>query len=286
MSLKNDIQKKEKITITGAVLSFIIFSAILHFSNFSVSSIVDIQNYILKTILLQSAGTNTIGAISVLLSPFAWIFIAMLFFVLGLAFLSAYGYYNINKSIGLICGIIGAVFVLVLLNLSIISIFFAVSLIICGMYIISLSNTYGKELKKWVFFRVGSHAISKILLITNILIAIGIFIAIFANIPVYENNFKTGITESMTTVAMASIPKSQDYLYNESTKQKLKQELSAAVEKSISDSPIFNAYVRWLPVTSAVTIWVLLEFLRSLIFSNIGGGFTAGIIRILKRYNK
>lgn len=283
MSLKNNFGSKEKTTLFGAIISLALFALVLYFSRFSVGSIVDLQNHILKTILLQTGETNTIGAIVMLLKPFTWVFVSLVFFVLGFAFLNSYGFFSTEKRIGFICGITGAILTLVLLNVSIASIFLAVALIIGSVYIIPLSNTYAKELKKWVLFRTGSHSISKILLITNILIATGIFLAIFSNLPVYEDSFKEDITESMTTVALASIPKTQVFLSDQSRMQELEDQVREQVEKSVDESPIFNSYIRWLPATSAFTIWVLLEFLRGLILSNIGGAFSSGITRFLKR---
>jgi hypothetical protein len=283
MSLRSEIKIKEKVAILGAVISFILFSLVLYLSKFSVGSIVGIQNHVIKTILLQSGNTNTFGAIYMFLNPFAYIFLSIIFLVLGFAFLSSYGYYNTNKKIGLICGIIGAVFTITFLNFSIISIFLAASIIIGCVYVIPLSNTYAKELKKWVLFRTGSHSISKILCIANILVVIGIFLAILLNLSFYENSFKSDITETMTNVAMSSIPETQVMLYDAAAKNTLEQELKKQIENTINDSPIFNAYINWLPATSAFSIWVLLEFLRGLVFSNIGGLFSSGILRILRK---
>jgi len=284
MTLRNNFGVKETITLLGGVISFALFAIVLYLSRFSVNSIVDLQNHILKTILLQTGEVNTIGAIVALLQPFTLVFVALLFLVLGFAFLSSHGFFSTDKKIGFISGIIGAILILVLLNLSIASLFIAAALIIGSLYIIPLSNTYGKELKKWILFRTGSHSISKVLLITNILIAVAIFLAIFSNLPAYETNFKDDITESMTTVAMASIPRSQAFLFDESQVQQLEDEVRNQVESSVNESSIFNSYIRWLPATSAFTIWVLLEFLRGLILSNIGGAFTSGILRFLRRY--
>jgi hypothetical protein len=74
--------------------------------------------------------------------------------------------------------------------------------------------------------------------------------------------------------------------FDETMKQKLEQELKEKIETSVDESPIFNAYIRWLPAISAFTIWVLLEFLRGLIFSNIGGAFTTGLLRFLRKCKK
>jgi hypothetical protein len=82
---------------------------------------------------------------------------------------------------------------------------------------------------------------------------------------------------------MSSIPETQVMLYDAAAKNTLEQELKKQIENTINDSPIFNAYINWLPATSAFSIWVLLEFLRGLVFSNIGGLFSSGILRILRK---
>ncbi|HLC67731.1 MAG TPA: hypothetical protein VJI12_02500, partial [archaeon] len=47
--------------------------------------------------------------------------------------------------------------------------------------------------------------------------------------------------------------------------------LTLAVENVVNSSEIFNAYVRWLPVTTALGVWFVLEMLRNIFLANIGG---------------
>ncbi|MEM7819461.1 MAG: hypothetical protein QXD48_01390 [Candidatus Aenigmatarchaeota archaeon] len=277
MNLKNDIGPKEKIAIIGSAISFILFSIVLYFSNISVESIVNIQNNILKTLIIQDTGITS--SILYLLNSFFLILLSIILLVLGFAFLSSYGYYNNVNKIGMISSIISAIFILILLKFSIMSFFISVGIIISSIYIIQLSNTYGKELKRWIFFRVGSNSISKTFLILNILIALGIFITVHANISVYEQNFRNDIIKTMTDVAIKTVPESQRALLT----NEMKENIKIQVENSINNSEIFRTYIKWLPITTALSIWIILEFLRGIILSNIGGLFTTILIRLNRK---
>ena len=87
----------------------------------------------------------------------------------------------------------------------------------------------------------------------------------------------------MTEVALASIPRSQSFILDAGANQDLENAIRQEIQNSVDSSPIFNSYIRWLPVTSAFTIWVLLEFLRGLILSNIGGLFSTAILRSARK---
>jgi hypothetical protein len=266
----------EKFSVVGASLSFIIFAVIIRLSEFSVYNLVNIQNTFVETIFLQTSGMNTIQSIVALLSPFVLVFAAFLFLIAGLAFLSSYGYYKNRREISLISSIVGAIVIIVLFNVSIISMFIAAGLIISSVYVMPLANTYSKELKKWILFRTGSNSIGKALLVFNIILAIGIFVAVYANLSVYSTNFKNDMNEAVSSVALSSIPDYQ-MMTNE-----MREKVKAQVENSINNSELFNAYFRWLPATSAISIWIILEFLKGIVFSNIGGIFTKIFIKMEK----
>lgn len=266
----------EKFCVVGASLSFILFAVITRLSEFSVYNLVNIQNTFVETIFLQTSGMNTVQSMAVLLSPFVFVFIAFLFLIAGFSFLSSYGYYRNQRNMSLISSVIGAVAIIILFNVSIISMFIAAGLVISSVYVMPLANTYSKELKKWVLFRTGSNSIGKALLVFNIILAVGIFAAVYANIGVYSTNFKSDMNEVVSSVALSSIPDYQ-MMTNE-----MREKVNAQVESSINNSELFNAYFRWLPATSAVSIWIILEFLKGIFFSNIGGIFTKVFIKLMK----
>jgi hypothetical protein len=275
LSLKNE-GPLEKFHIFCASLSFIIFSVIIRLSGFSVWNLVNIQNTIVETIFLQTDGMSTIESVGALFAPFVSAIVGFIFLVIGLSFLSSYGYYKNYRNVGLISSVIGSITTIILFNVSIISLFIAAGLIISCIYVIPLANTYSKELKRWVLFRTGSNAIGKALLVFNIILALGIFFAVLANLSIYSNNFKQEMNEDVASIALASIPDYQ--LMTNDMREKIKTQ----VENSINNSPLFNTYFRWLPATSAVSIWIILEFLKGIVFSNIGGLFTKTFIRMSK----
>lgn len=273
MDLKNKIGLKEILAMTGCLTCFVIFSIILYSSNVSVGSLVNIENYLINGMITQTAGMTTTNAIISLLAPFLVAMLAFVFLILGFAFLSSYGFRKSYSRLGLISAV-SATLMLVLFGFSIPSIFLSASIIVSSVYIIPLSNTYGKELKRWTFFRTGSHSISKALLITNILITIAVFLIVFISLNYYEQSFKQELSNTMTSLLGSS---------SEELSPALKAEMNQKIASLLEESPIISAYVRWLPVSTAFAVFFVLEFFRSLIFSNIGGFFTDILIRVNKR---
>ncbi|MFC2143570.1 hypothetical protein ACFLQN_04170 [Candidatus Aenigmatarchaeota archaeon] len=162
-------------------------------------------------------------------------------------------------------------------NFSIISIFLAVGLIIASVYVIPLSNTYGKEFKKWVFFRTGSHAISKCFMIINVLIVVGLLFTVIANAQTYQNEFKETLIENIISLAptpdIGGIGEFVD-------QDVLQEQTEALIRSSIEQSPLIISMMKWMPILIVITAWFTLEFFRSFIFSNFAGIFNAIFIRI------
>ena len=265
------MDKNEKAIFSISFLSFLTSLLLVRMSGFSSSSMVNLENYIVRSLTLQTS-TNTFSTVYTFLSPFNMIFLALVFFVLGISILSYYGYKKNNEDLGKLLGIVSAVFTLILFP-TIMGVFIAISIIFCCIYSPKLSSMYSKELEKWVFFRTGSNTTGKILFIVNIIILIGVFVTVSANQQAYEASFSQDITESMRAIALrlpgaSSIPS-----------QTLDERLASAVQSS----PLINSYIVWLPVTTAFTIWVILEFLRIILLANIGGIFT---YIMLKRGNR
>ncbi len=258
----------EKITIAGSVVSFVLFLLFVKLSGMSIGYIVNIQNSLLKSLIIDTSGQGTLSALSTVLGSFSSIFIALVFLVLSLAFVSSYGYFSTNKRMGVLIGLINASLSLVFFP-SMMGLFIAISAIISVVYIIPLSNTYGKELRKWTKFRVGSNSISKVFLIINILLALGIMFSVISDFAAYQENFRQDLADTLTDITLASIPNAQ--MIDKSV-------IRSTIESSVENSQLFNAYFRWLPLSSAFGVWIIMEFLRNLILSNIGGIFTSGII--------
>ena len=256
------LDKKDKLTILAVSVSMLLFAVLVKLSGISVSKIVLFQNQLLKLFLGGGTEIISLALILPLLSAF-------LFLVLALAFLSSYGTARDEYRVGMISGIISAVIVAFVLP-SIPALVFGISLIIAFSYIVSLSNTYFMELKKWKFFRTGSHAAGRALLIINLGLVLGIFISVNIGIEDHKIIFKEDLTNAVSSAALAALPIESP---------ELKNQIEAQVEGMVEGMPLFQSFIKWLPFLTAFSAWIFLEFMRSLVLSNICGVFTAVLIR-------
>jgi len=266
----------EKSALAGSVVFYLLFLLVLKASGLSIGFIVNIQNSLLKSMIVSSAGSSTMSAVAIALMPFVNIIIALVLLVVSLSFASSYGYFSGETKTGLILGVICAVLTAAFFQ-TLMGLFMALSAFVAFVYVIPLSNTYGKELKKWVKYRVGSNAVGKAFLIINILLAVGILISVLAGLSYYRTSFQTELTDTMTQITMASLP-----VHGVISESVVREKIAA----SIADSQLFSAYFRWLPVFSAFSVWIIMEFLRNLVLSNIAGISTSFIVRLFSRLEK
>ena len=268
--IRRKISGSERFTIIGAAVCFVLFSVIIAVSGFSLGSMVNAQNMFLGGFLSQNSVSSVLsGLFGYILAPI----VALLFLVLGFALLSSYGYHNDKKFVAFIPAIIGAIAARILFR-SVTSLFVAAGMIIGSVYTINISNVYAKELKKWSFFRTGSNSISKALMVFNVLVFIGLVLAVYASLPAYQQNFRHGFVENV----ISSTPGFSDL------GEVGQQQLRNYIESTIDASPLLGSFLRWLPLIVGFGAWVVLEFLRTFVFSNIGGIFTSILIRINKRF--
>lgn len=259
---KITFDRKEKITILAASASMLVFALLIKASGVSLEKIIIIQNQFLNVFFGGSAGFVSLQFISQLL-------LAMAFLSLALSFLSAYGAGKDRYQTGLVSGLISSAIVLILMP-SAMSIFIALALIASFSYIVPLSSTYFAELKKWRLFRTGSNASGKALLVINIIIAVGIFVSISANSGFYQEVFRKDITATISSAALGTVNTDSPLI---------KEQISRRVEEMVDSSPMFQSYIEWLPILTALSIWIFLEILRSLVLSNITGLFTGVLLR-------
>jgi len=278
MNIENRLKKRETVAIIGSVSSFIIFAILLALSNLSTDSFVNMQSYLIKSMLAGSA-ENTLSAFFNLISPLFILFFAVLFLVLGFVFVSSFGVYETKRNTGLIIGIIGMTAVIVMLRFSILSIFLGIAILCSVFLIMNISNTYFKELKRWKFFRTGSHSIAKALIVINILVALGIFIAISINLSAYQQSFRKEMSSTIGDMVVNEM--SGFSAVPENMRSAMTEQIRAQIENEvIPNSPLFNAYIIWLPILTALSVWVILEFTRTLIYSNLAGAFSVVLIRM------
>lgn len=256
-----NLESKEKIALAASAIAFLVSAAAIKINGFSTNSVVNIQNTILRNMFLQSQ--STLGAISLVVLPFIAILLALVFLTVALAVLAAYGYYSSETRIGAVAGAIGAIIYIAVLGVSITSAAFAIGVFLVSYYVVPLSSTYGRELKRWVRYRTGSNAVGKALFVLNIIIAAGVFVAVLANLAAYQESFRQDFTQSLVA-AVGNAPGVN---------------IEERVAAALNQAPLFQSYFRWLPVLTALGAWIILEFLRSIVLSNIAGAATHFMIR-------
>lgn len=224
----------------------------------------------LEKALIESGSSTTLGSLYIVGSYFLNTIIALVFLTLAFAFLASYGFYENRKRVGLVLSIIGGLIFIVFLGFTLASFIVGVGIMLSGYSIIPLAHNYGEELKKWIHFRAGSNSISRAHFIFNLFIALAIFAAVLSNLAFYEADFKSDIRESISSIVKPSLPVQID-----------QKAVNSVIDQQINSSPLFSAYIRWLPVASAFSVWVILEFLR-LFLPFIAGAFTSAIIKMQK----
>lgn len=273
VAMQNKLSHKDRAVIIGTFASFLVSFLVLRLSSFSASTMVNSQNYIVKTMILSTTGMTTLAAIYTALQPFTYVFISLVFFVLAISILSFYGCKNDNKKVGILAGLLSAAFAVIIFE-TLWGAFLAIAVFLCCYYSPQFSNTYSKELKRWVFFRTGSNTTGKVMFMANIVISLGLFFTVLQSQAVYEVAFRQDLTDSMRSVVMSTPGAS---LLPQDT-------LNQKIDSAISSSPLFQSYIRWLPVMTAFGAWVVLEFLRNVILANLSGVFT--FIMLKKSGNK
>lgn len=263
--------KSEKITVIGAIMSFAISAAFMKFSGFSVVSLVNLSNSLVEKMLVQSAGLNTLGAMSMLAGHFLNVIIAIVFLTLAFSFLASYGFYEDRKKTGIVLSLIGGVIFFFFLGFTLASMVIAAGVVLAGCSVVPLASNYGRELKKWVRFRVGTNSVSRAQFIFNLMVALAVFVAVMSNLAFYQGEFRADLRSSISAAVKPSLPAGADM-----------KSVDALIDKQITAlvaSPLFSSYISWLPVITAFTVWAILELLR-LFTPFLAGAFTSVIIRL------
>jgi hypothetical protein len=244
----------EKISMAGSVISFLAGSLILKLNGISAGSAIGTQNSIFMLFLSGSA---------VAISPLLWILLALVFIVASLAFLSFYGFCNDDGRPATIAGIINAGISMVIFQ-SILGVFFGFAMLAAAGFVVKLSNTYSRELKRWVRFRSGSNSIGKALLLINLAVSAGLAISLAASQADFRASFREELGKTMeSSIGSLEGPSA------EIARSQIDKSLDSAL-----NSPFFVSYFRWFPVITALGAFFILEFFRNLVFSNLGGLFT------------
>lgn len=271
MKSQYQLERGEKAAVTAATLSFLLSFLLLRLGGFSASAAVNFENYLIKSMIVSTAGMTTLQAISFAAGPFLPLLASLLLLAFGLSLLIYCGYRKDSQA-GKISGVVGAALALVFFPTAL-GLFLAAAVFFSAYLSVKLSNAYGREARRWARFRVGSNASGKALFVFNIIVSAGVFFAVLASQPAYEASFRQELTDAMKSIAF-SLP---------GASLLPPDVLSQRIESAISSSSLFAAYIRWLPVTTAFGTWVMLELLRNVLLANISGLFTGAMIRKQKR---
>ena len=249
--------KNNDIVYAAASFACLLLSLLLlKLSSFSASSMVNFQNYIIKTGIASTTGMSTLSALYYFLGPFYMVFAGLVLFAVSVSIIAAYSFNRDNK-IGIFTGIISAAAAVAVFQ-SLWSIFIGVGLFAAFFTASKMAPVYRDEIKKWRDFRSGSKTISRALFFMNILVVLGVFFAVLSAQSAYAVSFRSEMADVMKLV-MNGIPGVPSIA------------LDHAVDQAINSSEIFNSYIRWLPVTTALGALFLLELLRNIFLSNIAG---------------
>lgn len=281
MNLKDKLDKEEIIIISAVFICFLLFSFFVKASGINTYFISNFQNHVVRFFIFGSFDMTLEASLFTFLSSFVSLFVALIFLACGFAFLSSYGFLHKNRRVGLIASLISAFFVMFNFNFSLVSLFMSIGIVVSCVVIIPLANTYGKELKRWIFFRSGSHSISAALLIFNLLLGLGIFLAVSIDSEQYSMAVRDELSSTMEDIALAELSGFGDVsLLGEDV---LRDQIRQRTDAFLSNSMLLTAFTKFLPVIVAFTVWAFLEFLRMLVLPNIGGLVTSAIIRIRRR---
>lgn len=255
-----DISREDKISILYASVSFLFSALLLKASGFSVVAIVNFSNHIIKSIIF-SASTDTFVALRLLLSPFLFVLLGLVFFTLSIALLAVRPPGQSGKFSGIVAALIS-----IALFPSIAGAFLAAAVFLSFLLTPKFS-LLASEAKKWKRFRLGSITAGRVFMIFNLLIAAGVFSSVLINQADYESSFKAEMKESVRAIAM-SLPGASAM-----PAEVLDQKINSTAD-TLTSSSFFSAYIVWLPVSAALTAWIVLEFLRNIMLANLCGLFT------------
>ena len=291
-------------------IGFIIF----YYSKLSLDYIIFFQSRLIELFILDIQNISILEFLIVNFSPLFIFILGLIFFCWGLSFLSVKGIGNLKYFLILIFLPFGLLF-----NFSILFLFFCLGLYLVSIYVIPLGETYKNELKKWKQFRVGSNAVSKALFILFLLIFIGSFLALYFDSN-YQQNFIDTTISSLGRVINAEIKNLQGDLQRKIIQNKIQEireqypnlteeqyseigkqlrssietnitsaeelNMSKIVESKLRDSLIVKSLSIWFPFFISFTIWIALEFLRTILLAPLSGIFSLIFFKIGGKANK
>ena len=225
------------------------------------------------TVIIGSGAGGTLDSLAALIMYFFNVLVSVVFLTLAFSFLASFGYFKNERKFVLIISVIGGLIFFLFIGLTLASLLVAAGVFLSSYLIVPLANNYGKEMKNWIHFRVGSNSTSRAHFVFNIFVALAVFAAILINQPYYEEAFRSDLKQTMMALVGGSLPAGVD-----------SSAMTPMIEERINEflnSPLISSYTRWLPAIAAFGVWALLEIMR-LFLPFLAGLFTALMIKIEK----
>lgn len=279
-----NISKHKLELITGIGFITLFSLSIFFLSSLSTGYVANFQNHLLKAII-ETGGQSPLQALGNTISTVLSSIIGLILLALSFTFLSVYGLFKKKDKLGIIIGAIAGLIVLIFFNFSIIGFILFPVLILISWYSIPLAKTYFQELSRLKYYRSSAKTIGKVLLILNIAIALGLFLSINSDLASYQQQheevFTSLLVDSMVSENMMDI-EGLDSSKQSELNQAFQEQARAAVEGTIKNTPVFQTYITWLPIVIPITVWIILEFFRSLILTNISELFSSLLVRLYR----
>jgi hypothetical protein len=258
---------KNNVILFLAIVCFLGFALLAR--NANVDALVGLQFDMIRSMFMQE---------TLSLNVLWYLVLSTVFLTLGYVFLCISGVSSPDFRPGLIVGTIASAVFLIMFNFSMVSLFLSAGMLITCAYIMPLSNTYFLEFKRWKLFRVGSNSIGKVLMILNVLVAVGSFVYLSGQNTQYGEAFKQQLSDTLKQIslqqAISNIDKQYPFLTPDQKQEIIDLRTQQIEAQDLTELGFLDTYITWLPLTTAATIWFVLEFLRTFVLSNLAGLFS------------
>lgn len=191
-----------------------------------------------------------------------------------------------------------------LVGISIPLIFLSIGLIGSSVFLTGLGEALPQELKKWEFYRTGTHSIGKAFLIINILLTCSLFLTVFINLETYETLYKNQTQEAVMKITptltsnltleevktqlppeqrnkLETLPEEEqekllNKIKNEYSKKRgeAEQLLKRKIEQMLN-SKMMVSFIDLILFSMAILIFGILELLRNLFLTPLAGVVTS-----------
>lgn len=238
-----ETKRKEEIAF-GAAASASVFISVFLFRFLAISGeeALFFPTRLPNMFLSASESLGFTGAVSEVLGMSTYFVVSMIPLSIGIGVLALYGSRSSeSKKLAMAALIPPATVGIVVSGFTYTSIFFYLGIVLTGLILTGLGSTYSKELKKWVSFRTGYDAASRVLFVVSLFLMFGIFLQTATSIEEYRGEYVNNTEELISgfigpqTVdvsamsdedIMSSLPQSYQEQLNQLPEEEREQALS------------------------------------------------------------